>query len=91
MVGPKTKACTILLILYPSFLTYLILDGQQRLYMQVIALVSTVVMSYVTIVLIQDYFWLKSHPNMQKQRKDIHLFRPLVNRTKQRKKVVKDV
>lgn len=91
MVGPKTKACTILLILYPSFLTYLILDGPQRLYMQVIALVTTVLMSYITIVLVQDYFWLKSHPVTKNQRKDIHLFKPLVTSSKKQVKGTENV
>ena len=80
MIGPKTKVCTVLLLLFPSFLTYLVLEGPQRNAVQALALVATVIMSYITVVLIQDYYWLKSHPSTKGLRRDIHLFKPLVNK-----------
>lgn len=76
-IGIKTKVSVIFIFGYIVFLTWLIIISNFSLKVQFICFLITIITSYILLVLIQDYFYLKSHKICSNFRKDINLIRPL--------------
>lgn len=60
------------------FLTWLMLQSKMHVYLQALSLTITIVSIYIHIILMQDYFYLKTHLYTSKFRKDVRLLEPLI-------------
>ena len=82
ITGPKTKGCLLLTWAYLLFLTWLVISRpNENLVLQSFCLLSTIVVIYLQILLIQDYYFIKSKSRCQKcvkYRKDIRIVQPLI-------------
>lgn len=80
-LGTKAKVCIISLILYPTFLTYIILRSNDiNILIQLICLILTMFMAYIMAVIIQDYIYVKKRADKSECRHDVQLLAPLFER-----------
>ena len=79
-IGTKAKVCIVLLTLYPSFLTFFILESKTSIKLQITVLLMTILMAYLMAVLVQDYIYVKKHSDKSKCRHDLHLISSLLER-----------
>lgn len=84
-VGVKAKTCAIIVLFYPTFLTGLLLKSCPSLIVQLIAIGLLPLITYVTILIVQDYFWLRTTDCLRNRRKDLHIVKPLLKKGKTRK------
>ena len=80
-LGLKTRFCIIILILYPALLTYIILSNKIRLIIQIPVLFTTMIVSYLFAVLLQDYIYIKKHTHTMNYRSDLRFISPLFERS----------
>lgn len=86
-IGPKMKACFILIWAHLLFLTWLVLaTSRVSLKLQAVCLLATIVSVYLQLVLMQDYFYLKTHHSNTQFRKDVRLIKPLLQKEKKNDK-----
>lgn len=77
-IGPKMKTSFIIIWSHLMFLTWLMLQSKMPIFCQAISLIITIISIYLHIVLMQDYFYLKTHSRTSKFRKDIRLIEPIL-------------
>ena len=76
-LGGQTKICIILMILIPPLLTYIILlSNDVSLFIKILSLIGTMIMSYLTAVIIQDYIYVKKRSDKNQCRHDVRIFEP---------------
>lgn len=86
-IGPKMKFCFVLIWAHQLFLTWLVLiTSDISLKLQAFCLCITIFIIYLQLVLMQDYFYLKTHHSNSMFRKDIRLIRPLLQKEKKNDK-----
>lgn len=86
-IGPKMKTCFILIWAHLLFLTWLVLaTSRVSLKVQAACLLATIIIVYLQLVLMQDYFYLKTHHSNIHFRKDIRLIKPLLQKEKKNDK-----
>ena len=84
-IGPKMKTCFIVIWAHTLFLTWLVLDVTGiSLKLQAFCLAFTMIVIYLHLLLMQDYFYLKTHKNCANFRKDIKLIKPLFQKEKKK-------
>lgn len=82
-IGPKMKICFVVIWAHQLFLTWLVISTYSiPLKLQAFCLTATIVIIYLQLVLMQDYFYLKTHHNNTNFRKDIRLIKPLLQKEK---------
>lgn len=77
-IGPKIKGCFLFIWAHLLFLTWLVLKSNMPIIILLAALCITVISIYLHVVLMQDYFFLKTHANCKDFRKDIRLLEHLL-------------
>lgn len=86
-IGPKMKFCFVLIWAHQLFLTWLVLaTSEVSLKLQAICLSVTIIIIYLQLVLMQDYFYLKTHQHNSHFRKDVRLIKPLLQKDKRHDK-----
>lgn len=86
-IGPKMKTCFILIWAHQLFLTWLVLATSDiALKYQAVCLLATIIIIYLQLVLMQDYFYLKTHQSNSHFRKDIRIIKPLLQKDKKNDK-----
>lgn len=86
-IGPKMKLCFILIWAHLLFLTWLVLaTSKVSIKLQAICLLFTIVSVYLQLVLMQDYFYLKTHHSNTQFRRDVRLIKPLLQKEKKNDK-----
>lgn len=77
-IGPRVKICFIAVWGHLLYLTWLMIVSGMHPICQALSLIFTIVSIYLQIVLMQDYFYLKTHSNNKDFRKDVRIFEPLL-------------
>ena len=89
VVGPKTKACLLITWAHLLAMTWLILNKQtSHVWLQATCLLLTIVVFYLQVVLIQDYYFIKFRHRClkcSKYRHDVRLLEPLKLKRNKRK------
>lgn len=79
LIGPKARVCLALILIYPSLLTGIILKLTVNVKLEFAVLIITMLMAYVTALIISDYTWLRTTPDIKKRRTDIYLLKDLLH------------
>ena len=77
-IGPKMKICIVITWCHLLFLTWIMLNTKMHLSIQIASFITTIIVIYCQLLLMQDYFYLKSHKRMVDLKKDIKLLEPLL-------------
>ena len=77
-IGPKTKGSLLFIFFHLMTVTYILLVSNGNAKLQLIVLLMTIISCYLLLIVTQDYFYLKSHLDCKKFRKDIRLVEPLL-------------
>lgn len=77
-IGPRIKICFIIVWGHLLYLTWLMLVSGIHPLVQAFSLMITIISVYLQIVLMQDYFYLKTHSNNKEFRKDVRIIEPLL-------------
>lgn len=77
-IGPKMKVCFVLIWAFQLFLTWLILESNISIFIQAIVLIASIIIIYIQLVLMQDYFYVKKHSEQGKFRRDVRILEPLL-------------
>lgn len=59
-------------------LTWIMLIAKVPVIAQIVGLIMTFIAIYLHLIVIQDYFYLKTHENNRKLRKDVRIIEPLI-------------
>lgn len=77
-IGPRIKTCLLIIWGHLMYLTWLMIVTGIHPICQAISLLLTIIAIYLQIVILQDYFYLKTHSNNKDFRKDVRIFEPLI-------------
>lgn len=77
-IGPRIKFCFIVVWGHLMYLTWLMLTLGAHPVCQALSLALTIVSIYLQVVLMADYFYLKTHVNNKEFQKDVTIIKQLL-------------